>query len=174
MKAHLVIESVLIAILGIHGWFLLDKMPPTREAVERSATEANQRLRLLDGRGIGVQGDPIDLGPHLEGQRVVAFLLRHGTLSEDLNFWREVGRLLPPSSRVRLLAYCDGAACVQSVTAQIKEGDFPILAYGETVAAQAVFNADLQGNFVIAREPGGTSWRHSGIQPVDIAKGLRP
>jgi hypothetical protein len=174
MKAHLLIEIVLIAILGVHGWLLLDGMPPSRETVERSAAEANQRLRLLDGRGVGVQGDHIDLGPHSEDDRVVAFILRHGTLLEDLNFWREVSELLSSSSGARLLAYCDGAACVQSVTAHLRNGDFPVLAYGETVASQAVFNADLQGNFVIAREPNGVPWRRSGIEPMDVAEGLRP
>ena len=154
------------------GWFSSGCCLRERP-LERSAIDLNQRLRLLDGRGVGVQGDHIDLGPHAKGEKLVAFLLRQETLLEDLKFWREVGRRLAPFSRVRLLAYCDGTACARTVTAHLVDGDFRVIAYGEVVGSQAVFNADLQGRFVIAREPAGVPWREPGIRPADVAEGLR-
>ena len=177
MRGPVLAEVVLIAALGIVGWVIIGRMPPSPADSERSAHEANLRLGFRDARGIGLRGERIESGQLAQTTRVAAFLLRSSSLSDDLSFWRDVARLLPAASGVRLVGYCDGRACTDASRLRPEVAPFPIIVYGEAVDSQAVINADMLGAFVSAdngAEVGGEiiSWRVAGQEPDTIATRL--
>lgn len=158
-------------------------MPPTAADLERKASNSNLRLRPLDARGIGVHGERIDPSAVPAITRIGAFVIRHASVAADVQFWREAANLLPAESTIQLVAYCDGEDCARTIRDEFDLPEFPVIAFGEVVASQAVMNADLAGAFVIIRhgqdQPGGSRartdavrWRDQVLSPVQVVESL--
>jgi len=168
----ILIESVLIGVFAVHAWSLLGKTPLSMKGRARLLSETNLALKFTGGKGLGIHGERIDVSVGPAPKRVAAFLLRSTSLHDDVGFWMEVAKLLPARSIVRLVAYCDGDACVQALRKSPETSTFPIIAYGEVVDSEAVLNADLQGAFVASDHAGSISWRTRGQTPETIVREL--
>ena len=169
-------EVVLTAVLGGYGWFLVQGMPNPRVDLVQSVMDANTRLLLSDAAGIDVGGQFVSPTQLPGAKRVVAFLIRSGSVSADLEFWRGVARELPSDSGVRVVGYCDGHDCLAAVGTQRRPlVEFPVIAYGQVVDTQAVLNADVLGSFILkdnAKEsrPRSLPWRGPNTRPVIVAR----
>jgi len=173
LKPHILVEGVLVGMLSAHAWSLHARLPISAEMRERSAIEANRRLRFQDGRGVDINGVRVEGVREPGTRRVVGFLLRAASLEEDLRFWSEVARVLPRTSGVRLVSYCDGPDCVARAR-RVRPDAFPVIAYGEVVDSQAVLNADAGGSFVISNSEVAAAWRNGALKPEDIARRVQP
>lgn len=177
MKREIVIEILLIGVLGIYGWLLADRVVAVRADPVQMAADANSRLPFTDGIGIDSLGQRIDPARFSGINRVVVFLLRSGSLDLDLKFWNSVGSLLPNGSGVELIGYCDGNACIEALEKNPLSMEFPVITYGEALDSQALLNADLEGNFLLAEKgkyARTIGWRGSGRTADDVARSILP
>lgn len=173
LKTHIIVESILVGMLGIHAATLVQRFPPTAADRKQAAIAANQRLRFTAGRGLNSRGGRLDREGRPTAKRVVGFLLRDETLGEDIAYWQEIARQLPPDSSVELIGYCERSNCEGRVQpSALTAAAFRIMAYGEVVDSQAVLNADGDGKFVVAGQAGSV-WRQLDTTPAAVAKELR-
>jgi hypothetical protein len=174
VKYRIAVQSTLTIMLAICARTLFLTMPISPQAVHDGLVQANQRLRFTRGIGVTIDNRLVDLTVASQKKRTVAFVLRNRSLAEDLAFWRDMAELLRPVPSLRLVGYCDSAACVSSARAVVDGGRLDILAYGEVVDTQAVLNADAHGDFIVGSaatsEVTMINWRYPMRQARDIAR----
>ena len=141
-----------------------------RIASERQRAAANSGLVVRDLLGIDAGGNLLEMKRNAP---TVLFLLHQSTIATDLHFWREVSGLTPPN-RAALVAFCDGDAC--DASARKLSLPFPVVAYCEMEACQAVLNADARGRALVLPPLGyshdGPEWRLPGVSPKDVPGGI--
>lgn len=165
----------LIAILAVFASALRKDVVALRSAAasERRLAEKNNGLVVTGAAGIDPSGALVNTTVPPEVKRIVVFCLRTPALQGDVSTWEAVASLLIDKSDVRLIAYCDGAACAEHFRNRGPSPHFPVIAYAQPGSAQAVINADSQGAFVILDNHGvqlrTVKWRGR-MHPLDIAR----
>lgn len=178
------LECLLIGGLAVTGCLVVQRTPPLRVDLQQAATDLNLRLELTAVRGVSVWGeiivaDGIDAEGLGDTSRVVAFLVRTESAREDVDFWRQVvARVVPSGTAIRVIGYCDSDACVADLRQSQPLQDVPVIAYGEAVASQVVFNADRKNNYVVIGDDPGragerAAWRGPQVSPLTVAEDLK-
>jgi hypothetical protein len=175
MKKQILVEVILIAVLEVYAGLLTrqTKASLLRVDAAHSVVSANEKIAVLDSvTGIDVLGNVVFPVPPHDARYFAAFVLRDASIRDDLNFWRGVAGSLSKRSGVRLVAYCDGTACAQTIRNSPQSTDFPVIVYGETVGSQALLNADARGNFLLLDRQrhmlGPIAWRTPGQTPQTV------
>jgi len=173
--AELLAMTMVIVVLFLQGLRLSraawNMRQPQREL---TAQALNQRLVFQSALGIDVFGKLVYPLPPPEVDRTIVFLLRGKSIVSDLQFWHQVEGIVPTSSHIRLIGYCDSDDCINDIKAHREAFNFPVIAYGELVASQALINADEDGSSVLLREqwliPHFLKWRTTDRRPLDIVR----
>ena len=179
MQRQICIQLIFIVALSVYGWVIVQRTPHSALEHKHDVIESNKRLLFVDGAGIDVRGELVNSKATSETKRVVAFLLRESTATQDVEFWRDVERMLPKNSGVRLVAYCDGSACAKIVRELSLSSSFPVILYGELIDSQAVLNADTEGAFVLKERDKSNRvrairWRDVHQRSEDIVRRVVP
>jgi hypothetical protein len=175
-KSEIVVAAVLIALLSYYGSLLtrdawsLRRLPQAKQAIVAS----NQNLVFQSEAGIDISGRPVHPLPPPQAERTIVFLLHGASIGIDLDFWRQVESLLPESGGVRLVGYCDGDNCADSVRKNGIRPSFPVIVYGEITDSQALINEDARGYSILRSErwfrSKSVAWRISGSTPQSVVK----
>jgi len=176
MKAEVLLEIALIAVLAVFGVRLSKEIRAldSRAIVQQSRAVSSERSAIYSLTGINPSGQVINRLIPPGTKRFVVFGLRGVTIQEDLNFWSGVDALIPPSSGVRLVGFCDGNVCANALQSSPHSSTFPVIAYGDATGSQAIVYADAQGSFILL--DGGLKplsrikWRSSELVPADIVR----
>jgi hypothetical protein len=176
MKLEVLVEAALLIALSVYGVRL------GREArtMNSHADELN-RIAITNGNivirsvsGIDASGEMVNKVIPPGTKRLVVFRLRQRTLEQDLHFWSSAASLLSKESGVRLVAFCDTSACAQAVRQFYQSLSFPVIAYGEANASQAVLSADEHGNLILLngalQTVGMVRWRGEDVTPADTTR----
>jgi hypothetical protein len=170
LKGETILGIVLVGVLGFYGWQPAKTILAHRQV---HAAAVGKRLLRTEG-GIDVYGNLVRHLPPPKAKRTIVFLLRGGQVRADLEFWRNVESLLPKDTGFRLVGYCDGDACANAVKGEALQPDFPVIAYGEIGAGQAMVEADAQGEaFILSEEwfqPRRLGWRSQGRSPLSVVQ----
>ncbi len=142
----------------------------TREANAASQTQiADPQFVFQTENGIDVTGSRVSPIPPPNIVRTVIFVLRAKSLSDDVNVWNGIYSRLPQHSGVRLVAYCDTDQCISQLQRR-QQVPYTVIAYGEIVSAQAILQADINGDYLVRSEawymPRHHNWR-SGESSVE-------
>lgn len=170
------IGIALIAALGYFGWQLGRSVRTLRQQPRRQQLIFNksQQTVFTAEAGIDVWGTPVSPLPPPQAKRTIVFMVRGSSAEQDLSFWRSVESLLPKNDGIRLVGYCDGKACVNTVRREANPIDFPVIAYGELDGSQALLNEDARGHAVLRSEqwfiPKSIAWRSPARTPRILAK----
>jgi hypothetical protein len=128
--------------------------------------------------GIDVSGQMVNKIIPPGTKRFVVFSLRGTTLEHDLNFWGGLATLLQKESGIRLVGFCDTSACVEGVGHLSQSLRFPVIAYGDAGASQAVLNADAQGDLILLSGALETiskvRWRGEDVTPASVTRLVLP
>ncbi|MDR3578190.1 MAG: hypothetical protein P4L50_30375 [Anaerolineaceae bacterium] len=173
-----IVELILIAVLGVYGAQLAIRLngEPWRSLTmaAKDTTRSSSGLIFQSEEGIDVFGSRIHHAPPPAVTGTVAFVLRGDSIRADLKFWRKVKALLPNNGRIRLVGYCDGMVCRDTVKKAVGGRDFPVIAYGEIASSEALIDADAQGNCILLHEewplPKSLTWRATGVTPEKVAQ----
>jgi len=175
LLANTTLQAVLLVIiLGVYACSLGKDIMTLKRLREKEAIMAHSNTDLLYDQPSGIDV----FGKHLVAssfgtKRNVVFLLRNDSLHDDLNFWRHVAALLDTHKEIGLVAYCDGERCVDSIR-KMQTLAFPVMAFGEATAIQALVNADSDGNAIVkdvgTQKELKVSWRAAGYSPQMIAQ----
>jgi hypothetical protein len=175
-----VVEAALVTVLAVYGVHL------GREARELDSNAAElKRIAIVNGNivirslsGIDASGGMVNKVIPPGTKRLVVFGLRGRTLERDVHFWGSAASLLLKDSRVRLVAFCDSSACAQAVRRSYQSLSFPVIAYGEANASQAVLSADEQGNLILLsgalQTIGKVRWRGDDVTPAGVSRLVLP
>lgn len=180
MKVYVAVEAALIAVLAVYGIRLGREARTLNSQAdgfkEIAMTSGNIVLRSL--AGIDASGQMVNNVIPPGTKRLVVFSLRGRTLEQDLHFWSSAASLLSKESGVRLVGFCDTSACAQAVRDLYQSLSFPVIAYGEANALQAVLSADEQGNLILlsgALQPlGKVRWRGEDVTPSSVSRLVLP
>jgi hypothetical protein len=177
MKSETLVETVLIVVLAVYGVHLARELRGlTSETARRRSfvSSASDNLALQSVNGIDVFGQLVNKVVPVGAKRFVIFGFRNSTLQDDVRFWSDAARLLPADGSVRLLAYCDGTPCVDTVKHSYQSLGFPVVAYGEPGSLQAVSAADTKGNCIVLSAGlmtvGKVLWRQPNTNPSDVVR----
>ncbi len=180
MKRQTWIQLLFLAALILYGRATLQKTPHSAAEHEWEVVSANKRLVFANGDGIDVHGRRVAGNQSSPRERVAAFLLREGSLAQDVSFWREVERRLAPNHTIRLIGYCDGGGCARTLADPAQAVGFRVLLFGEMIDSQAVLNADAEGTFVLSIKQGKDeanrvrkiAWRTPDRKAEEIARSI--
>lgn len=152
MMKELAIELALVVALAVCGVRLSAELEFVRRRarVELALAGDNQLLVLRSASGIDVSGKFISAALPTRVERLAVFGLRRSSLGDDLRVWGAVQAQLGKAGTVHFVGFCDGTDCAESVR-RLRRGlvPFPVLAYGEATAVQAVVNADAYGRMLL-------------------------
>jgi hypothetical protein len=175
VKNETKIGAVLTVILGIYGWTLSKRiytLDLQRRVVEDS-NRADSGLFVSDS-GIDISGKMIHSILPSGSDHTLVFILRGSSIHADLAFWDKVQADLTKRAHVHLVGYCDGDICTNSIRAQYKSLEFPVVSYGEIGSSQVLFSADRQGNCLLLGKEWGDikriKWRGPEQTPTGILK----
>jgi hypothetical protein len=180
MKVHIAIEAALVAVLAVYGVRLARnaRMLDLQANEGRYLAVAGERIAFQSVTGLDATGRFVNKVIPPGTKRFVVFALRGSTFQDDLNFWNGVAALLPKDRGIRLLGFCDGTACAETLRSANQQGSFPIIVYGEATSSQAIINADTQGNLILLSGAlatvGKVSWRGADDTPASVARLVLP
>src|ERR1022692_2004117 len=179
MKIEVVIEAALVAVLAVYGvHFATEARTLNSEADELRGILANGSTQIRSIMGIDVSGQMVNKIIPPGTKRFVVFSLRGTTLEQDLNFWGGLAALLPKESGIRFVGFCDTTACAQRVGHLYESLSFPVIAYGDAGASQAVLNADAQGDLILLSGALETiskvRWRGEDVTPASVTRLVLP
>jgi hypothetical protein len=158
--------ALLLIILSFYASSLLKDVSTFKQGQARLAVTQTRQVGFKDPIGISIDGISLDRAS-LHSERYIAFLLRNQSLRSDLSFWDQVNVLLGSRAEIKLIGYCDGQSCADSIRT-LPKPSFSILAYADAVSAQAVANADAEGLAVLkvaGRSRSSIAWRGKGATP---------
>ena len=145
-----------------------------RRAESSTVIATNQATLTLGLKGIDRRGAYIQLAEGTPKNRLLLFVIRAENVESDLAFWARVSKAIGPSTRLRIGALCDGSSCIKAVNAKAPNLPFPVLEFTEVGNAQALVNADVEGNAVVDQGLAAGNvrlpWRSGLFQPETIAQ----
>jgi len=178
IKSAVVNSWLLIGILTYCGWRLYEDFRVLRSQPARlQAIAAKDQDTVFQAEaGVDAWGHIVSPLPKDRATRTVVFMVHGATASDDLEFWNKVDEHLAISDRIRLVGYCDGDKCSNTVRLNNDAARYPIIAYGEISGAQALINADSAGRAVVRSDqynnPKYVTWRDASATPAKIASEL--
>jgi hypothetical protein len=177
VKLESVTMIALAAALSASAVPLMEQIRNLRSetASQYEVLASNQRLVPISTKGIDVHGRLVTDLP-TGAKRIVLVGIRNSSLQDDLRFWRTVLTLPNGLFDVHVFAYCDGAACSDAAARVTQNPGMTIMAFGETVTVQSVFNADGTGALFLEdgkmRPLRRVDWRGPGRTPETVVTEL--
>jgi len=173
-----IFKIALIGILLACAVSLRGQFVATRSSIniERSRAHISDRLPLTSIGGIDASGQLVDMTSPTRAKRFVVCGFRNSTLQQDIDVWTAVATRLAAHPDVRIVGYCDGDSCAQTVKKTRPQLPFTMIAHGEVVTSQALLSADARGDCVLLNDKmraiRRVSWRMPERSPVDLAKDI--
>ena len=179
MHLEIGLKAVSTAVLALCAVSLQNQFYAASRAVdsERRLSVRSERLALQSLAGVDVGGRLTEAVPSGDVRRIVACAFRDATAEADLGKWLQLARDLSDVPSVRIVGFCEGPACVSAAGRASLPANMTVLASGESVASQAVLNADATGACYLTTEKlklvRRVRWRDGTISPATVSSEIR-
>ena len=174
---HLDLVLAVLTALGLTGvGFHLSRLRHSFQSESaRRFSDASAPQYLQAEAGVDIYGNVITMLPATIEDRGLVFLIRGTSLKADLDFWRSAAKVAETSPTLRLVGYCDGQECAERLANDKQTLPFPVIASGELLGTQALFEADSDGKAVVHSErwfmPKSVEWRSKASTPRSVIDG---
>ena len=163
-----------LSLTGI-GFHLRTLRHSLQSESARRLSDVSTSQYLQAEAGVDIYGHVITALPATIEDRGLIFLIRGASLKADTDFWRSAAKIAAQFPNLRLVGYCDGQECAERLRSEKQTLPFPVIAFGELLGTQALFEADGDGEAVVHSErwfvPKNVEWRSTASTPGSVIDG---
>ncbi|MGH9480896.1 MAG: hypothetical protein ACRD1L_02290 [Terriglobales bacterium] len=98
--------------------------------------------------GRDILGVQTERGIPRQTKHLVVFVVRQNTYNHDVAYWDRVTKLVPASTGVWFVGFCDGSGCNREAQF-VGRPDFSLIAFGEVAGLESAHAADQRGDLLV-------------------------